>query len=63
MHKQEWVNQHAAKTRPEAGATPPFRKIAARSLRGSLPPRAAENAACVLAACMRRPREFVRHEV
>ncbi len=29
MYKQEWVNQHAAKTRGEAGATPPCRKIAA----------------------------------
>jgi len=32
MDKQEGVNGHAAKTRPEAGATPPCRKIAARSL-------------------------------
>lgn len=29
MYKQEWVNQRAAKTRGEAGATPPCRKIAA----------------------------------
>jgi hypothetical protein len=35
MYKQEWVNQHAAKTRGEAGATPPCRKIAAPSLRAS----------------------------
>jgi len=30
MYKQEWVHQHAAKPRGEAGATPPRRKIAAR---------------------------------
>ena len=35
MDKQERVNGHAAKTGPEAGATPPCRKIAARSLRAS----------------------------
>jgi hypothetical protein len=35
MYKQEWENQHAAKTRGEAGATPPCRKIAAPSLRAS----------------------------
>ena len=29
MDKQERVNQHAAKIRREAGATPPCRKIAA----------------------------------
>src|SRR5256885_11757341 len=27
MYKQEWVNQHAAKTRGEAGAPPPPREI------------------------------------
>jgi len=65
MDKQERVNGHAAKTRREAGATPPCRKITARSLRasGSLPPRAAENAARVLAAVHATDREFVRHEV
>ncbi len=35
MDKQERVNQHAGKTRSAAGATPPCRKIAARSLRAS----------------------------
>jgi hypothetical protein len=35
MDKQERVNGDAAKTRGEAGATPPCRKIAARSLRAS----------------------------
>jgi len=65
MYKQEWVNQHAAKTRGEAGGPHRAAKSRPRSLRasGSLPPRAAENAARVLAACMRQTREFVRHEV
>ncbi len=29
MDKQDRINQHAAKTRGKAGATPPCRKIAA----------------------------------
>ena len=35
MHGRRPMNGNAAKTRPEAGATPPCRKIAARSLRAS----------------------------
>ncbi len=66
MDKQNPVNQHAAKTRGEAGATPPCREIAA-----PVPPGFGGhsrlvllgNAAHVLAACMRWTGEFVRHEV
>ena len=35
MHKRRQGENDAAKTRPEAGATPPRRKLAARSLRAS----------------------------
>lgn len=35
MRERRQVNGYAAKTRSEAGATPPCRKIAARSLRAS----------------------------
>jgi hypothetical protein len=55
MDKQERVNGHAAKTRPEAGATPPCRKIAApvpSGFGGHSRLLLLEAAARVLAACM-----------
>ena len=65
MDKQERVNGHAAKTRGEAGATPPCRKIAA-----PVPPGFGGHSRLVLlkcSSCFGRVHttdpEFVRHEV
>jgi len=66
MDTQERVNGDAAKTRGEAGATPPRRKIAApvpSGFGGHSRLVLLGNAARVLAACRRRTREFVRYEV
>ena len=65
MDKQERENGRGQNTRRGGSdpTVPQNRGPGPFGLRGSLPPRAAEIAARVLAACMRRVHEFVRHEV